>query len=327
MKLVSTIAKAANKTLFKLNKSKPEILVASGIAIATGAFILAIYNARKIDSTMEEGNKKVEDLQAKRAETEQDNDISEEEKKASLAVIDKDIRRAKRESVGKMFMLVGVPTLAFIGGVSMIVGGHKVLVKRFGQLSVSFAALQESFDRYRRLNIAEHGEECDRRYIYGIVGEKETTAKITDENGKEKEVKCKIPIVDPEVASLYSFQFSPEFSRKCPKDPVNTISFLRSQQKYWNVWMQATGKPVTLSMVLNDLGLELDPDEPANDYILIAGWRPNGDGDNEIDFGIMRAINKPALDMEENVVMLNFNCDGNIYHSTRYTKDGKKVTA
>lgn len=91
------------------------------------------------------------------------------------------------------------------------------------------------------------------------------------------------------------------------------------------MWMGANGKPVTLSMVLDDLGIELDPNDPANDYILIAGWRPNGDGDNRIDFGIMRAINKPTLDMTENVVVLNFNCDGNIYHSTRYDKNGKKV--
>ena len=91
------------------------------------------------------------------------------------------------------------------------------------------------------------------------------------------------------------------------------------------MWMGANGKPVTLSMVLDDLGIELDPNDPANDYILIAGWRPNGDGDNRIDFGIMRAINKPTLDMTENVVVLNFNCDGNIYHSARYDKNGKKV--
>ena len=113
--------------------------------------------------------------------------------------------------------------------------------------------------------------------------------------------------------------------RSCPKDPVNTITFLRFQEKYWNMWMGANdGKPVTLAMILDDLGIELDPNDPKNDYILVAGWRPNGDGDNRIDFGIMRAVNKPTLDMTDNVVILNFNCDGNIFHSTRY-KDGRKV--
>ena len=89
--------------------------------------------------------------------------------------------------------------------------------------------------------------------------------------------------------------------------------------------MEANGKPVTLYMVLEELGLELDPDDPKNDYIMISGWRPNGDGDNHIDFGVMRAINQPALRQEENVIFLNFNCDGNLYHSVRYDRDGRRI--
>lgn len=321
------VVKAAGKTMFALKKAKPQILVVGGVVIATGAFVLAVMNARKMDAVMAESEDKVTEAEMARAEAEENKaGLSEKEQKTALAACDKDIRKAKAEGAWKMFCLIGVPSLAFIGGISMTVGGHIVLLKRFGQLSTAFAGLQETFQRYREANIREHGEECDRRYIYGIVDETETTAKVTDENGKEKTVKCKIPVVDGEGGhGLYTFEFSEAFSRKCPKDPVNTISFLRSQEKYWNIWMKSTGKPVTLSMVLEELGIEMDPDDPMNDYILIAGWRPNGDGDNEIDFGIMRAVNKRAISMEENVVMLNFNCDGNIYHSTRYTKDGRKV--
>ena len=321
------VIRAGGKCAFALKKAKPQILVGGGIVIAAGAFVFAIINARKIDETAAKGNEKVEEIEKAKADYISENsDTGANEYQTQIKQFDRDIQKAKAESVWRMFCLIGLPSLAFVGGIAMTVGGHMILVKRFGQLSVSFAALQESFNRYRAMNIAEHGEETDRRYIYGIVDEKDTTAKITDENGKEKEVKCKVPVVDPDGrASLYTFEFSEAFSRKCPKDPVNTISFLQSQQKYWNMWMKATGKPVTLAMVLDELGIELDPDDPMNDYILIAGWRPNGDGDNEIDFGIMRAINKRAIGMEENVVMLNFNCDGNIYHSARYTKDGRKV--
>ena len=54
-------AKAANKVIWKLNKNKPQILVGGGIVIATGAFVLAIVNARKIDETAASGNQKVEE--------------------------------------------------------------------------------------------------------------------------------------------------------------------------------------------------------------------------------------------------------------------------
>ena len=321
------VAVAVGKTAFALRKVKPQILLGGGIVVATGAFVLAIVNARKMDDVIFESDSKITDLEMRKAEAEkEENNLSEEEKKSIITMCDKDIRKAKRESTRKMFLLLGVPSVMFAGGIMMIVGGHTVLVRRFGQLSASMAALKESFDRYRAANIAEHGRECDRKYMYGIVGETEVKTKVTDENGNETEVTCNVPIVDGEAPKdIYTFEFSERTSRKCPRDPVRTISFLKSQQKFWNTMMQTTGKPVTLDMVLSELGIEMDPDNPANDYALIAGWRPNGDGDNAIDFGIMRAVNRHTLGMEDNVVMLNFNCDGNIYHSARYTKDGRKV--
>ena len=316
--------KVLNKTGFALKKTKPQIMVIGGVVIAGGAFVWAIINARKIDATIAEGNEKVEAAQQKIRDISEAVNLSEDEKKKQLKEAEKELNKVKAESVWKMFMLIGAPSLAFAGGIAISVGGHMILLKRFGQVSALLAATQESFARYRQYNISEHGEECDRRYIYGITGDKTLTEKITDEKGHEKAIKSKVPVVEHGGAGLYTFEFSETFSRKCPKDPVSTISFLRSQEKYWNTWMQATGKAVTLAMVLDELGIELDPDDPINDYILVAGWRPNGEGDNYIDFGIMRAINRKALGMEENVVMLNFNCDGNIYHSVRYTKDGQK---
>lgn len=320
------VTKTTGKALFKLKTIKPQILVGGGIAIATGSFILAIVNARKIDSAIAESNAKVEAIEQKQASVEKAANLSDEEKNKMLNDIRKELNKAKAEAAWKMFCLIGVPAVGFAGGMAITIGGHRILLRRFGQLSASFAALKESYDRYRQLNIAEHGEECDKRYQYGIVDTVEKDVTVTDENGNNKQVKANVPVVNKEIgAGLYSFEFSQNTSHKCPRDPVNTIAFLRAQEKYWNIWMRSTGKPVTLAMVLDDLGLTPNPDDPMNDYILIAGWRPNGDGDNAIDFGIMRAINKATLDLEENVVYLNFNCDGNIYHSVRYDRDGSKI--
>lgn len=318
--------RAVNKTGFALKKVKPQILVGGGIVIAAGAFVLAIVNARKLDSTIAINEAKMDEIEQKKKDIENAVNIAEEMKKQQLRDVEKELNKVKADGIWKIFCLVGVPSVMFVGGIMMTVGGHMIMVKRFGQVSAALAALQESFSRYRQGVVADYGQGADRKYMYGIVDDVLGKEKITDEKGKEKTVDTLTPVVSKGAgAGLYSFVFSEEFSRKCPKDPVNTISFLRSQEKYWNVWMQATGKPVTLSMVLEDLGIELDPDDPMNDYILIAGWRPNGDGDNVIDFGIMRAINKKTLDMQENVVMLNFNCDGNLYHSSRYDKNGRKV--
>lgn len=323
----AVFTKTAGKLAFKLSKNKPQLMVYSGIVIATGAFVLAIANATKLKEKMFAIESKTDDIQLKKAEAENpENELSDEEKNTIIIACNKDLRKNRVDAAWMIFKMLGVPCILFAGGMSLSLGGHMLLVRRFGELSTAFATLQQSYERYRQLNIAEHGEECDKRYMYGVVGDTTMTTTVTDRNGKEKEVKCKVPIVDPnKSASMYTFCFSEDFSTRCPKDPVNTISFLQSQEKYWNTWMETKHRPVTLYMVLEELGIELDPDDPRNDYIMIAGWRPNGDGDNYIDFGIMRAVNQPALRMEENVVYLNFNCDGNLWHSPRYTKDGRKV--
>lgn len=321
------VVKTGGKALFAMKQNKPQIMLVSGVVITVGSFIWAICNARKIDSAMATTEDKMDDIQEKLAETNNtENELPEEEKNAIIVSCNKEIRQVKRESAWLIFKLIGIPCIVFLGGIMIIIGGHVVLLRRFGELSTAFATLQQTFEKYRQMNIEEHGEECDRRYRYGIVDEKVLNTTITDDNGKEKKVKCKVPVVDNDkAASMYKFTFSEEFSRRCPKDPVSTISYLKNQEKYWNIWMETKQRPVTLYMVLEDLGIELDPDDPANDYALISGWRPNGEGDNHIDFGIMRACNKPAIDMLENVVFLNFNCDGNLYHSTRYLKDGRRV--
>ena len=312
------LMKVSGKTLFLLKKTKPEILVAGGIVISTGAFILAICNARKLDEALDETKARVEAIEAKRK------DIPDDDKK-SIREWEKELNAAKADAAWRVFRLIGVPAVMFVGGVAMTVGGHVILFRRFGELSVSFAALQAKYDRYRQMNIAEHGAECDRRYVYGITDEVKTTATITDDEGKEKKVKCVIPEVDPgKACGMYTFIFSEEFSRKWHRDPIMNISFLKSQEQYWNNYL-GTGRVVILKNVLDDLGIELDPDDPANDYTMIAGWRPNGDGDRMIDFGIMSAVNKPTLDLRENYIVLNFNCDGNLYHSNRYTRDGKLI--
>lgn len=312
------LVRSGGKALFALKKAKPEILVAGGIVISTGAFVLAIVNARKLDATLAETQKKVDDILAKKQE------IDENDKKA-LKEWEKEYNKARAESIWRVFLLMGVPAIMFAGGIAMTIGGHIVLFRRFGELSVSFAALQQRFDRYRQLNIEEHGADCDRRYQYGITGG-ETTATITDDNGKKRKVKATVPEkIDPRSgAGMYSFIFSEEFSTKWNRDPIMNISFLKSQESYWNHYL-GTGRVVILKNVLDDLGIELDPDDPANDYTMIAGWRPNGDGDNHVDFGINDPVNKMTLDLKENYIVLNFNCDGNLYHSTRYLRNGKKV--
>jgi hypothetical protein len=311
------IIKGGRSLMFLMKKTKPEILVVGGIVICTGAFVGAIINATKLNKTLDETKKLVESVEEKK------NDISPDDKKA-LKDWEKEYNKARATAIWRVFCLIGVPSIAFAGGIAMTVGGHLILLRRFGELSVSFAALQSKFDRYRRYNIAEHGEECDRRYQNGLVEGVASQVALPDPATGIADPSVSKKIQRDAATGMYHFVFSDEFSYKWNREPLMKISFLKSQETYWNNYL-GTGRVVVLKNVLDDLGIELDPDDPANDYAMIAGWRPNGDGDCKINFGLFDEVNKPALDLKENVIFLNFNCDGNLYHSTRYTKDGKKV--
>ncbi len=316
--LPKVILKNGKKIAFLTKKASPQLLVIGGVATATGAFVWAVINARKLNQALTETQEKVELIEAKRAEI-NDND------KPSIREWEKELNKAKAQSIWRIFYLVGLPAICFAGGMVMVCGGHLILFRRFGALSSAFAALQSKYNRYRQLNIAEHGEECDRRYLYGVNEGGETIAKITDENGVVTETKAYIPPNPNEGCGMYTFVFSEETSPVWNRDPIMNISFLKSQEGYWNARLD-TGSVITLKDVLEGLSIELDPDDPKNDFIYIAGWRPNGEGDCRIDFGLNSEINKPTLDLRENYLVLNFNCDGNIYHSTRYTKNGKKIS-
>ena len=178
------------------------------------------------------------------------------------------------------------------------------MFRRFGALSSAFAALQSKFDRYRKLNIADHGEECDQRYLYGVgmCKDKLTEGTITDEDGEKHPVQAVVKDNDiHKGCGMYTFVFSQEFSKLWNRDPIMNISFLKSQESYWNAYL-GTGNIITLKDVLDGLAIELDPDDPMNDYIILAGWRPNGEGDCKVDFGLNQPINKPTLDLRENVL-------------------------
>lgn len=318
--LPKAIVKGGGKLAFVLKKAKPEILVVGGVAVATGAFVWAIANARKLDTTLEETKAKVEEIEAELKDIPEDN-------KPSIRECEKRLNKAKADSIWRVFCLVGLPAITFAGGVAMVCGGHLILLRRFGALSSSFALLQSKYERYRQMNIAEHGEECDQRYLFGIP--KEGTGiegTVTDENGKAEKVKGYVPIQDDlhKGGGLYTFIFSEEFSDVWNRDPIMNISFLKSQESYWNA-MLGTGKVITLKDVLDGIGIETDPNNPAYDYTMIAGWRPNGDGDRRVDFGINNPVNKATLDLRENYLVLNFNCDGNLYHSARYDRNGRKI--
>ena len=88
-----------NRSVFLMKKASPQLLVGGGLAIATGAFVLAVINARKIDSTTAINEAKMDELEQKKKDVEAAVNMDDGEKKKLLKDIEKEINKTRAEGI------------------------------------------------------------------------------------------------------------------------------------------------------------------------------------------------------------------------------------
>lgn len=94
-----SIVRTTGKMMTRFNNVKPQVMVGGGILIASGMFVLAIVNARKLDPTIEESNQKLDGIEQKKKDIEEAVNLSDEEKKEQLREVNKELNRAKAEGI------------------------------------------------------------------------------------------------------------------------------------------------------------------------------------------------------------------------------------
>ena len=178
--------------------------------------------------------------------------------------------------------------------------------------------LEADFKDYRQGVVNRYGEEVDRQIRYGYVTE-EIKEKVTDENGKTKTVKKTVNVLPEEVAEEYRnneldycriFDWSNPFWQG---DISYNLTFLRSQQSYFNDLLRANGH-VFFNDVLKTLGFK--PTRAGQ----VVGWKydPDNDGDGYIDFRISETYVEDEHGSRKKVVLLDFNVDGNILDTVNW---------
>lgn len=83
-----------------------------------------------------------------------------------------------------------------------------------------------------------------------------------------------------------------------PANMEYNMMFIRSQESYYDYIFKVTGR-LTFDMVLNNIGIPIDPKMP------FTGWR-KGIGDDFVDFGIVD-YNPDHIDPNVGIEM-TFNC-------------------
>jgi len=281
-------------------KHSPVLMYGAGITCVITSAVLASRATLKLDSVLEEGEKKdklVDEIAAK-AETDSSIDYTDEDVKKDRAIV----RVKTAYNVAKLYApAVGVG----IAGISLLTGSHVVLTRRNAALTAAYATIDKTFREYRGRVVNELGAEKDAEFYYGLV-DKEIVEE-TETGPVTKTIKAPAKGRVSGYAKIFD-----EFNVNWQKHPMNNQTFIQVQQTYANDLLRSRGH-VFLNEVYTMLGFD-HTQEGA-----VVGWlRENPDksiSDAHIDFGIFRNEDQGMAFVmdEERSILLDFNVDGVIW--------------
>lgn len=296
--IIKSVNGVVSKTVMKLKKHSPEILVVAGVAGAVVSAVVACKATTKVSAIIEE-TKDTLDVIHGGMETGAVNGqtyTSEDGKKdTAMVYVQTGVKLAKLYAPA---VILG--TLS----ITSILASNNILRKRNVALGAAYAAIDKSFKEYRGRVAERFGEEVDRELKYNIKAKKFEDIDVDPETGKDKKVKRTVMIADPNLQSEYACYFDSK-SRNYETNQDYNRMFLKAQQAFANDKLQTRGH-LFLNEVLDDLDL---PRTPAGQ---IVGWTANGP-DGYVNFRIVEVERETEDGGHEPALILDFNVEGNIW--------------
>jgi hypothetical protein len=296
--IMKSVNGVASKTVMKLKKHSPEILVMAGIAGTVVSAVLACKATTKVAEILDE-TKGTLDTIHEGMETGAINGqeyTTEDGKKDTVVVY--------AQTGMKLAKLYAPAIILGTLSITSILASNNILRKRNVALGAAYAAIDKSFKEYRGRVIERFGEQVDTELKYGIKAKKFEEIEVDPETGKEKKVKKTVMVADPNLQSDYAVYFDSK-SRNYETNPDYNRMFLKAQQAFANDKLQTRGH-LFLNEVLDDLDL---PRTPAGQ---IVGWTKDGP-DGYVNFRIVEVERETKDGRHEPALLLDFNVEGNIW--------------
>lgn len=296
--IMKSVNGVASKTVMKLKKHSPEILVVAGIAGTVVSAVLACKATTKVAEILDE-TKGTLDTIHEGMETGAINGqeyTTEDGKKDTVVVY--------AQTGMKLAKFYGPAIILGTLSITSILASNNILRKRNVALGAAYAAIDKSFKEYRGRVIERFGEQVDTELKYGIKAKKFEEIEVDPETGKEKKVKKTVMVADPNLQSDYAVYFDSK-SRNYETNPDYNRMFLKAQQAFANDKLQTRGH-LFLNEVLDDLDL---PRTPAGQ---IVGWTKDGP-DGYVNFRIVEVERETEDGRHEPALLLDFNVEGNIW--------------
>lgn len=296
--IMKSVNGVASKTIMKLKKHSPEILVVAGIAGTVVSAVLACKATTKVAEILDETKGTLDTIHEgmKTGAINGQEYTTEDGKKDTVVVY--------AQTGMKLAKLYGPAIILGTLSITSILASNNILRKRNVALGAAYAAIDKSFKEYRGRVIERFGEQVDTELKYGIKAKKFEEIEVDPETGKEKKVKKAVMVADPNLQSDYAVYFDSK-SRNYETNPDYNRMFLKAQQAFANDKLQTRGH-LFLNEVLDDLDL---PRTPAGQ---IVGWTKDGP-DGYVNFRIVEVERETEDGRHEPALLLDFNVEGNIW--------------
>ena len=296
--IMKSVNGVASKTVMKLKKHSPEILVVAGIAGTVVSAVLACKATTKVAEILDETNGTLDTIHEgmKTGAINGQEYTTEDGKKDTVVVY--------AQTGMKLAKLYGPAIILGTLSITSILASNNILRKRNVALGAAYAAIDKSFKEYRGRVIERFGEQVDTELKYGIKAKKFEEIEVDPETGKEKKVKKTVMVADPNLQSDYAVYFDSK-SRNYETNPDYNRMFLKAQQAFANDKLQTRGH-LFLNEVLDDLDL---PRTPAGQ---IVGWTKDGP-DGYVNFRIVEVERETEDGRHEPALLLDFNVEGNVW--------------
>jgi len=296
--IMKSVNGVASKTIMKLKKHSPEILVVAGIAGTVVSAVLACKATTKVVEILDETKGTLDTIHEgmKTGAINGQEYTTEDGKKDTVVVY--------AQTGMKLAKLYGPAIILGTLSITSILASNNILRKRNVALGAAYAAIDKSFKEYRGRVIERFGEQVDTELKYGIKAKKFEEIEVDPETGKEKKVKKTVMVADPNLQSDYAVYFDSK-SRNYETNPDYNRMFLKAQQAFANDKLQTRGH-LFLNEVLDDLDL---PRTPAGQ---IVGWTKDGP-DGYVNFRIVEVERETEDGRHEPALLLDFNVEGNIW--------------
>lgn len=296
--IMKSVNGVASKTVMKLKKHSPEILVVAGIAGTVVSAVLACKATTKVAEILDETNGTLDTIHEgmKTGAINGQEYTTEDGKKDTVVVY--------AQTGMKLAKLYGPAIILGTLSITSILASNNILRKRNVALGAAYAAIDKSLKEYRGRVIERFGEQVDTELKYGIKAKKFEEIEVDPETGKEKKVKKTVMVADPNLQSDYAVYFDSK-SRNYETNPDYNRMFLKAQQAFANDKLQTRGH-LFLNEVLDDLDL---PRTPAGQ---IVGWTKDGP-DGYVNFRIVEVERETEDGRHEPALLLDFNVEGNIW--------------